>query len=207
MIKNINTKMKLLLFPFMFVIIVVVSGIVYTHYSGMENTRNHVALKTDEFVQQLLKGRISVYQFLRAPTEENKQKVVDNFKSLDSAVTELKAKLISPKNIALSDEILVSSKEYVNNFNNVAILAITNNKNGSKEETTEIKSTITKMAESGVVLENKILEINKSALELKEEAHSLLNDILVIVAIVAILIFILFYHIIFYILLFHSLFV
>ncbi len=40
MIKNINTKMKLLLFPFMFVIIVAVSGFVYIHYSGLENSRN-----------------------------------------------------------------------------------------------------------------------------------------------------------------------
>ena len=53
MIKNINTKMKLLLFPFMFVIIVVVSGFVYLHYSDIESKRNAVALKTDEFVQQL----------------------------------------------------------------------------------------------------------------------------------------------------------
>ena len=77
MIKNINTKMKLLLFPFMFVIIVAVSGFVYIHYSGLENSRNRVAIETEEFIQQLLKGRISVYQFLRAPTEVNKQKVIN----------------------------------------------------------------------------------------------------------------------------------
>ena len=86
MIKNINTKMKLLLFPFMFVIIVVVSGFVYFHYSGLENSRNQVAIQTEEFIQQLLKGRISVYQFLRTPNDVNKQKVIDNFKALDESV-------------------------------------------------------------------------------------------------------------------------
>jgi methyl-accepting chemotaxis protein len=192
MIKNINTKMKLLLFPFMFVIIVVVSGFVYLHYSDIESKRNEVALKTDEFVQQLLKGRISVYQFLRAGTDTNKDKVLENFRLLDSEVMALKPKLTSPKNIALTDEILASSKEYVNNFNAVASLVITNTKNGLKEESAEIKTTITKMAESGVTLEGKINEINKSALELKEEAHSLLNQILLIVVIVAILVFVVF---------------
>ena len=190
--KNINTKIKLLLFPLVFVIIVIVSGTVYTYYSGIENTRDEVAIKTDEFIQQLLKGRISVYQFLRAPSDTNKQKVIDNFESLNKDVLALKTKLVSPKNIALSDEILISSKEYVNNFNLVATMAITNQKNGLKEETVEIKNTITKMAESGIVLENKINEIHESAMILSEEAHNLLSNILIILSIVATLIFIVF---------------
>ena len=192
MIKNINTKMKLLLFPFMFVIIVLVSGFVYLHYSDLESKRSEVASKTDDFVQELLKGRISVYQFLRAGTDTSKDKVIENFRLLDSEVMALKPKLTSPKNIALSDEILASSKEYVNNFNTVASLVIANTKNGLKEESAEIKTTITKMAESGVILEGKINEINESALKLKEEAHSLLNQILLIVVIVGILVFVIF---------------
>ncbi|MFA6741657.1 MAG: methyl-accepting chemotaxis protein [Arcobacteraceae bacterium] len=192
MIKNINTKMKLLLFPFMFVIIVVVSGFVYFHYSGLENSRNQVAIQTEEFIQQLLKGRISVYQFLRTPNDVNKQKVIDNFKALDESVLELKAKLVFPKNIELSSEILVSSKEYVNNFNIVVSKIIENQNNGIKEETEQIKNTIKTMSESGVVLEGKIVEINKNALQLKDEAHSLLNNILLILVIVSVLVFIAF---------------
>ena len=79
MIKNINTKMKLLLFPFMFVIIVAVSGFVYIHYSGLENSRNQVSIETENFIQDLLKGRIAVYQFLRNPNEENRQKAISIF--------------------------------------------------------------------------------------------------------------------------------
>lgn len=192
MIKNINTKMKLLFVPFMFVIIVVVSGFVYFHYSGLENSRNQVAIQTEEFIQQLLKGRISVYQFLRTPNDVNKQKVIDNFKALDESVLELKAKLVFPKNIELSNEILVSSKEYVNNFNIVVSKIIENQNNGIKEETEQIKNTIKTMSESGVVLEGKIVEINKNALQLKDEAHSLLNNILLILVIVSVLVFIAF---------------
>ncbi|MDD3055997.1 MAG: methyl-accepting chemotaxis protein [Aliarcobacter sp.] len=192
MIKNINTKMKLLLFPFMFVIIVAVSGFVYIHYSGLENSRNQVSIETENFIQQLLKGRISVYQFLRAPTEVNKQKVIDTFKVLDNQVLQLKKELVFQKNIDLSDEILISSKEYVNNFNIVDSMLIENQKNGIKDETDQIKNTIKTMSESGIVLEGKIIEINKNALQLKEEAHSLLNNILMILVIVSILIFIMF---------------
>lgn len=192
MIKNINTKMKLLLFPFMFVIIVIVSGFVYLHYSGVENSRNQVAIQTEEFIQQLLKGRISVYQFLRAPTDANKQKVIDNFKTLDDEVIELRAKLVYQKNIELSNEILASSKEYVNNFNAVALKIVENQNNGIKEETEQIKNTIKTMSESGVVLESKIVEINKNALQLKDEAHSLLSNILLILVVVSVLVFIAF---------------
>ena len=192
MIKNINTKMKLLLFPFMFVIIVAVSGFVYIHYSGLENSRNRVAIETEEFIQQLLKGRISVYQFLRAPTEVNKQKVIDTFKVLDNQVLQLKKELVFQKNIDLCNEILASSKEYVNNFNIVDSMLIENQKNGIKDETDQIKNTIKTMSESGIVLEGKIIEINKNALQLKDEAYSLLNNILMILVIVSILIFIMF---------------
>ena len=192
MIKNINTKMKLLLFPFMFVIIVAISGFVYIHYSGLENSRNRVAIETEEFIQQLLKGRISVYQFLRAPTEVNKQEVIDTFKVLDNQVLQLKKELVFQKNIDLCNEILASSKEYVNNFNIVDSMLIENQKNGIKDETDQIKNTIKTMSESGLILENKIIEINKNTLQLKEEAHSLLNNILMILVIVSILIFIMF---------------
>ena len=61
---------------------------------------------SESFIQQNLKGRISVYQFLRTPNDVNKQKVIDNFKALDESVLELKAKLVFPKNIELSNEIL-----------------------------------------------------------------------------------------------------
>ena len=140
--KNFSTRIKLLLFPLMFIIVVIVSGVVYSYFSNYVNVRGNIAIQTENFIQQLLKGRISVYQFLRAPTEVNKQKVIDNFKALDESVLELKAKLVFPKNIELSNEILVSSKEYVNNFNIVVSKIIENQNNGIKEETEEIKNTI-----------------------------------------------------------------
>lgn len=47
----------------MFVIIVVVSGFVYFHYSGLENSRNQVAIQTEEFIQQLLNPDYAIGKF------------------------------------------------------------------------------------------------------------------------------------------------
>ncbi len=190
MIKNINMKMKLLLFPFMFIAIVVISGMVYSYYSTLEDKRSSVAIKTEGFIQELLKGRISVYQFLRAPNQENAQKVRDNFKVLDKNVLELKSQLSIEKNKILADEILASSKEYIEKFDQFSNKWIIDFSDG-KTESLEIKEIIKKMAQSGVILEDKIREINHSAIQLQEEAHSLLNNTLVILVIVAIILFIL----------------
>jgi methyl-accepting chemotaxis protein len=174
----------------MFIIIVILSGGIYLKYSGLSETRNNIALKTDEFIQTLLTGRISVYQFLRAPTETNAQKVRDIFQLLDNEVIVLKEKIPLDKNRILSDEILESSKEYISNFNLFSLKLIENSKNGIKEESSEVKITITKMAEAGVILGNKIKEINSSAIDLKNEAQSFLHTILLILAFVTIIIFI-----------------
>ena len=187
MLKNLNTKMKLLLFPFMFIVIVVLSALVYLNYSSLAEKRNEVALKTEGFVQELLKGRISVYQFLRNPSSETAQKVRENFKTLDKDVLALKEEVSVERNKVLCDEILASSKKYIESFEIYS-------KGYSKdvEETPELKAKLAEMIKVGEVLESKIKDINKSALQLKEEAHSSLNSILMIVAIVAIIAFLLF---------------
>lgn len=88
MIKNISTRAKLLLFPFAFIVVVIVSAIVYTHFSNLQNSRSEIATQTEGFVEELLKGRISVYQFLRSPSDETANKVRDNFSKLDKSVIE-----------------------------------------------------------------------------------------------------------------------
>ena len=187
MLKNLNTKMKLLLFPFMFIVIVVLSAFVYLNYSSLAEKTNEVALKTEGFVQEILKGRISVYQFLRNPSSETAQKVKENFKTLDKDVLALKEEVSVERNKVLCDEILASSKKYIESFEIYS-------KGYSKdvEETPELKAKLAEMVKVGEVLESKIKDINKSALQLKEEAHSSLNSILMIVAIVAIIAFLLF---------------
>ena len=76
MLKNLKTKNKLLLFPLLFIIIMIIIGLVYSHFNNQKEIRTTVAIQTDEFVQTLLKGRITVYQFLRSANNENKKKLL-----------------------------------------------------------------------------------------------------------------------------------
>ena len=83
MLQNITTKQKLMILPFVFIIIVMVSGILFNYYSGITNARVAVAIETEVFIQEVLKGRISVYQFLRTPNNENAKKVKIDFEKLN----------------------------------------------------------------------------------------------------------------------------
>ncbi len=191
MLKNMSTKKKLFLFPVLFVLIVVVSAFIYKHYSNMANTRNYVAITTDKFIQQLLKGRISIYQFLRNPNEENRKIVIENFKQLDNDVNTLQRVLVTQKNKLLCDEILAFSKDYISDFESLSEKRIIEYANGAIIEADDVKNKISKMATVGLKLEDKIIEINKSAIELRDEAFSLLDSSLEILAVIAIIVFIL----------------
>src|SRR5574344_119555 len=191
MLSKINTKKKLLLFPAMFVIIVIFVGVIYTHYSNVADQRNEAALKTEIFIQDVLKGRISAYQFLRNPNQETAQTVRSDFSSLINNVQEFKSKLSSEKNRALSDEIVSNAKKYIEYFDIFANKRITEFAGGKKDESNEIKDLIAQMVKVGLVLEEKLNEINKSAVKLKVEANDFLDNLLVIVAIITILGFIL----------------
>ena len=191
MLSKINTKKKLLLFPAMFVIIVIFVGVIYTHYSNIADQRNEAALKTEIFIQDVLKGRISAYQFLRNPNQETAQTVRSDFSSLINNVQEFKNKLSSEKNRALSNEIVSNAKKYIEYFDIFANKRITEFAGGKKDESNEIKDLIAQMVKVGLVLEEKLNEINKSAVKLKVEANDFLDNLLVIVAIITILGFIL----------------
>uniref|UniRef100_UPI00082ACE3B methyl-accepting chemotaxis protein n=1 Tax=Aliarcobacter skirrowii TaxID=28200 RepID=UPI00082ACE3B len=192
MLSKINTKMKLLLFPIIFLLIVVTVGAVYIHYSSIADARNTAAIKTDIFIQNILKGRISVYQFLRDPSQEAALKVKEDFKLLQNDVELFKSTLSSEKNIKLSDEIIHLSKAYVNYFDNFAQTRIANFQNGILQETSDVLEKISQMVKIGLELENKLHEINISAIKLKEESNEFLNNLLITISIIAILLFLIF---------------
>ena len=191
MLEKLSTKKKLLLFPITFIIIISISGFLYVYYSGIANTRGNVASQTDVFIQQVLKGRISVYQFLRSPNDKTAQKVRDDFQFLNDEVSNLKSQITLKENLLLCDEIIENSKKYVEFFDMFATQRINDFNNGIKDETQEVKSIIANMVKVGLVLEAKLDEINKSAITLRNDANSLLNKILVALVICAIILFLL----------------
>ena len=190
MLKQTSTRIKLLLFPIIFMVIAVVTGTLYAYYSGISDMANEEAHKTDVFTQHVLKGRISVYQYLRSPSEQNAQKVRDDFSLLSKEVLELKNELDSEKDKILCDEIIVNSKKYIEHFDSFASQRIADFKNGQKEESPEIKEMIAKMAQEGNLLEQELHDINLHMVEIKNSAKSFLNNLLIVIAILAILFFV-----------------
>ncbi|XPV68997.1 MAG: methyl-accepting chemotaxis protein [Halarcobacter sp.] len=192
MFKNFSTKAKLMSLPMVFVVIVIISGVIYTYYDGIVNNRISSATQTEIFTQQVLKGRIAVYQFLRAPSEEKAQNVVDSFDLLDKNVSSLKEKLSLEKDIKICDEILEESESYIKYFNQFSKKRITEFNNGITKESEDLKSIISNMVKSGQSLEKSLQKINKSALSLRAEAETSLKYTLIAIAIVSNLLFLLF---------------
>ncbi|QEZ88986.1 MCP-domain signal transduction protein [Aliarcobacter cibarius] len=189
MLNNFNTRTKLFLFPMLFIIIIVISGSIYNYFTGYANDRQKIVSHTRDFVEYLLEGRIAVYQFFRNANEETKQNVISKFQDLETEVRNLKPTLISEKNIQLTDEILKISKEYLDNFHDVSKAKIDETKNGETElELTKQK--VSDMSKIGLKLEDKILEINQSAITLRDEANDSLSRNLIILVVVSILIFV-----------------
>ena len=189
MLRNVSTKMKLMLLPIVFILIVIISAFVFSYFNSISEKRANTVIQTDIFIQQVLKGRISVYQFLRSPSDRTAQKVRVDFAELNTSVTKLKPNLTESENIKLSNEILDLSKEYINYFDKFASLRITDYQNGIKDESQEVKSIIKKMVQVGLSLEKKLAHISENAVVLKENAVETMEEVLLCIAVLAILFF------------------
>jgi len=186
MFKNLSTKNKLLSFPILIVLTMAILGGVFTYYNNLVNVRVAAALQTEEFIQQILKGRISAYQFLNAPNTQTANKVKNDFATLDNQVSTLKVQLSLQKNRDICDDILELSQEYIQNFNQLVQLKVAQSTNDNTKEATSL---IKAMVKVGGVLEDEIDLSNKSAIELKESAQNELTTILFIISLAVIIVF------------------
>ena len=64
MLNNLSTKKKLMLLPIIFIVIVIVCALVFSYFNQINNQRIKTATQTDIFIQQVLKGRISLKTLL-----------------------------------------------------------------------------------------------------------------------------------------------
>ena len=190
MLNNLSTKKKLMLLPITFVGIVIVCAFVFNYFNQITNQRIKTAIQTDVFIQQVLKGRISVYQFLRVPSEQNAQKVKSDFKELDNSVESLKPLLTKKENVDLSNQILKLSSDYISNFDKFYQKRISDYNNGIQNESAEILAIIKQMVSVGLELEEKLTLINKNAIELKSQSEKTMTMVLILIAIISIIIFV-----------------
>jgi len=183
MFKNLSTKNKLLSFPILIVLVMIILGSVFNHYNNLVNSQVKAVLETEIFIQQLLKGRISVYQFLNKSTDQSANQVKSDFELLQTQVATLKPKLSLEANRKLCDDITSLSQNYIQNFDQLSQISSTN------DDTRESNNLITDMISIASELEGKIHNINKNAIALKENAQSSLVNALLIISILVVIIF------------------
>ncbi|HRL08736.1 MAG TPA: methyl-accepting chemotaxis protein [Aliarcobacter sp.] len=192
MLNNLSTKKKLMLLPIIFILIVIVCALVFSYFNQINNQRIKTATQTDVFIQQVLKGRISVYQFLRVPSEQSAQKVKSDFKELDNFVENLKPFLTEKENIDLSNQILKLSADYISNFDKFYQKRISDYNSGIQNESDEISTIIKQMVTVGLELEEKLALMNKNTIELKSKSEKNMTIVLILIAIISIIIFLTF---------------
>jgi len=190
MFSNVSTKVKLLVLPILFLVITVIAGSIYTYYNGVLKTKGTNAKITDEMIQQVLTARITVYQFLRVPTNDNAQKVRESFSTLDKQSAELLQRLEIKKDIDITKDIQKLSNEYISYFDAFANERINDYANGIGQETQEILENMKKMVAVGTQLEKELDKINLHANEQRTEAESTQTMQLLIVGVIATILFI-----------------
>lgn len=191
MLKNLTIKKKLMIFPILFIGLFIVLGSVYSYYKDLALSRNNIALNIGELNNQLLKGRISVYQFLRNPNNDTSQKVRDDFNLLKNNALGIKTHLSLEENRKRIDSIISFSNDYIAEFDKFSTLRIKDFSNGIKDESPEIKPTIASMVKIGISLENELVAINKSASNLRDIAFDSMNNMIIMISIISIIIFLL----------------
>ena len=80
-INNIPIGKKLYVFPIVFALLLFIISGTYSYFNDMVQSRIKIAMESDEIIQELLKDRIAVYQFLRQPNLESSIKVNNEFNS------------------------------------------------------------------------------------------------------------------------------
>ena len=145
LLKDVSTRKKLLILPIIFICIFILSASVFSYFHNLSEKKEMVVSQTDLFIQQVLKGRISVYQFLRVASEDSAKNVKEDFKELDKSVKFLIPNLSTQKDINTANDIVDLGQKYVSNFVNFSSKRIVEFNNGNLKESPEILATIKSM--------------------------------------------------------------
>ncbi|MBK6547427.1 MAG: chemotaxis protein [Arcobacter sp.] len=190
MLKSLDTRKKLYFFPILFMLIAVISSIIYLYFIDIAHKRNAAALTTEKFVLDIAKTRISVYQFLRTATPNNENIVIENIEFLKNSLAESSKSFINVKNKELASKTLTLIDKYVELFKVFSKDKIEDYNNNILQESDTIKQNISSMVKIGLEMEENIHKINKSAMELRDEAYLNLDTNLMIILTVATILFI-----------------
>ena len=190
MLKSLDTRKKLYFFPILFMLIAVISSIIYLYFIDIAHKRNAAALTTEKFVLDIAKTRISVYQFLRTATPNNENIVIENIEFLKNSLAESSKSFVDVKNKELASKTLTLIDKYVELFKVFSKDKIEDYNNNILQESDTIKQNISSMVKIGLEMEENIHKINKSAMALRDEAYLNLDTNLMIIITIATILFI-----------------
>ena len=183
MFKNLSTKTKLLVFPILAVIISIIVAVSYLTSMKYIEERTQIAIKTQDSVKILLEARITVYQFMQDSTQDKKAIVINEFKKLSNQMLTLKDLFQSDRNKKVADDSIAMINEYVKGFEYITEIMI-------KDKTTNLKDTISHMAEVAQKLQDSIISLNSDVNKTKEKAMNSLSTGLALIGIISIIVFI-----------------
>lgn len=188
---TISTNIKLLFFPLLFLIIIIISGLTNRYFSTKAKLSINTAMEIDKIIIRVLHARITSKQFSSDLDEDTADMVIDSFKKLYKDVEKLKTIKIDflQKSSKQIDELLEDIKKYENIFEKYSTTKIDNLDNGITNDSNELQSMSGVMISTVQSIEGGLNEIHDQAMSFKEKSLYLQDVVLIILATFSILIF------------------
>lgn len=178
--KNMTIKAKLYLIPIALLLVFAVTYIIYESKHSTADAAMQRSIESKDAVSEFLATRISVYQFLKKPSDETMTKVHTNLDKNLKTVNDLKDKLSLQKNKDKCTEIATLIKEYKEEFDIKAKQII------QADVTTRNDIDLSKLVNISGDLQQKLEDIATSAVQLSQDTASAVNKLLIICFIFAI---------------------
>jgi methyl-accepting chemotaxis protein len=189
---TISTNKKLLIFPIIFLAIIVISGFTIRYFNIKANMGIEAAIKTNSYINSVLHARLTFTEFLEELDYDYANKVKKDYKKLAKSVNELKnmhEKFVNEDSKAI-DKIVSDIDKYLAIFDKYSIERIDNlNEDGNKFETNSTQTKLEQMNNLVQFIENNLKQILNDAKAFKDFSTARLNLVLIILAIVSTILF------------------
>ncbi|MDX4068137.1 methyl-accepting chemotaxis protein [Aliarcobacter skirrowii] len=187
MFKNLSTKTKLALFPTIFIIATVITAIIYSSSISFVQDRIKISSQTTLLIDELLKARITIYQFMLNPTQSGKDAIDKQWTKLIDETLILKELFSSKENKDLCDVVVKDIKDYLVGVEVLAKHSFAINKDETRAEFSETMKNMIKIIQN---VEKYYNQMNSRNVDIRDDAIIKLTTNLSLVAVFAIGIFI-----------------
>ncbi|MDY0181114.1 methyl-accepting chemotaxis protein [Aliarcobacter skirrowii] len=187
MFKNLSTKTKLALFPAIFIIATVITAIIYSSSISFVQDRIKISSQTTLLIDELLKARITIYQFMLNPTQSGKDAIDKQWTKLIDETLTLKELFASKENKDLCDVVVKDIKDYLVGVEVLAKHSFAINKDETRAEFSETMKNMIKIVQN---VEKYYNQMNSRNVDIRDDAIIKLTTNLSLVAVFAIGIFI-----------------